>query len=191
MNAAKQSAWGFFLLMVLSCSGWYFASSSSVIKLDDNTLAKTPDSIATGIKVWQFNAKGTLAHVLESPKAKHIPEKNTYFFDFPHIILSQEKDEPTWDIRAEKAIALSKGKQITLIGNVIIHQEKSIKSPESTLKTEELAYFPEKKFATTTRAVIFEQPGSTIHSQGMNAYLEQKRVELLNKARATYEPNHG
>ena len=191
MNAAKQSVWGFFLLIALSCFGWYFASSSSAIKLDDNALAKMPDSVVTGIKVRQFDTKGTLAHFLESPQAKHVPEKNTYFFDSPHIILTQNDNEPKWDIQSEKALALDKGKQITFIGHVIVHQDKGIKSPESTLKTEELVYFPEQKFATTTLAVIFEQPGSVIHSQGMKAYLDQKRVELLNKAQAIYEPNHG
>ncbi|WP_131781847.1 LPS export ABC transporter periplasmic protein LptC [Legionella gresilensis] len=189
MNAAKQSAWGFCLLIILSCSGWYYASSSSPEKLDDHTLSKIPDSIIKGLKVWQFDSKGALAHFLESPQAKHIPENNTYIFDTPHIVLSQE-NESNWDIHSQKALALDKGKQINLVGNVIIHQGKGLKNSESTLKTEELIYFPEQKFATTTLAVMFEQPGSIIHSQGMNAYLDEKRVELLNKAHATYEPNH-
>ncbi|WP_419420882.1 LPS export ABC transporter periplasmic protein LptC [Legionella sp. D16C41] len=188
MNAAKQSAWIFCLLIVLSCSGWYFASSPKGEKLDTATLAKTPDSIAIGLKVQQFDSKGALAHSLESPQAKHIPEKDIYIFATPHIVLKQE-NEPNWDIHAQKALAFEKGKQINLRGNVVIHQEKGLKSPESTLKTEELTYFPEQKFATTNLAVIFRQPGSVIHSEGMNAYLDQKRVELLNNAHATYEPN--
>ncbi|WP_196211486.1 LPS export ABC transporter periplasmic protein LptC, partial [Legionella pneumophila] len=37
----------------------------------------------------------------------------------------------------------------------------------------------------------FEQPGNIIQSTGMNAYLDEKRVELLHKARGSYDPAKG
>jgi lipopolysaccharide export system protein LptC len=189
MNAAKQATWLFFAMIALACSGWYFASTEAVTKLDEKTLATTADSVVMGLTVRQFDTKGTLANFLESPEMQHIPEKNTNLFKSPHIILAQE-NQPAWDIRSETAHSINKGDQITFIKKVIIHQGKDEHTQESTFKTEELTYFPKQKFATTARAIVFEQPGSIVYSTGMNAYLQDKHIELLGKAHATYEPKH-
>lgn len=189
MNAARQAIWLFSLMIVLACSGWYFATSTSKAKLDDETLANTADSIVLGLTIRQFTATGSLANFLESAEMQHIPDQDMNLFTSPHIVVSQD-NQAAWDIRSKNARSINKGEKITFIQNVVIHQDGNEKTQESTLKTEELVYFPKQKFATTALAVIFEQPGSTIHSIGMNAYLEDKHVELLGKARAIYKPNH-
>ncbi|MDP1602434.1 MAG: LPS export ABC transporter periplasmic protein LptC [Legionella sp.] len=189
MNAAKQATWLFFAMIALACSGWYFASRDTVVKLDEQTLATTADSVVIGLTVRQFDAKGSLANFLESPEMQHIPEKNTNLFKSPHIVLAQE-NQPAWDIRSEKAQSINKGEQITFIKKVIIHQGKDAHTEDSTFKTEELTYFPKQKFATTALAIVFEQAGSIVHSTGMNAYLNDKHIELLGKAHATYQPKH-
>lgn len=190
MNAVKQGMWLFFALIACVWSGWYFSRSLSIIPLDAQTLASTPDAIVSGLTIRQFNDQGHLINLLESPKMQHIPNQNTNLFESPHIILTQD-NQPSWDIRSQKAHATNKGEQINLSDNVIIHQNTNNSTKESTLKTEALTYFPKQKFATTPLAVSFEQAGSTIHAIGMNAYLDDKRVELLGKTQATYEPNHG
>lgn len=189
MNAAKQATWLFCLMITLACSGWYFAISTTKVKLDDETLANTADSIVLGLTIRQFSTNGLLANFLESREMQHIPDKDINLFTSPHIIVSQE-NQAAWDIRSDKAQSINKGEKITFIKDVVIHQDKSEKAQESTFKTEELVYFPKQKFASTALAVVFEQPGSTIHSTGMNAYLEDKHVELLGKTRAIYKPNH-
>lgn len=189
MNAAKQAIWLFFTMIALACSGWYFAISPLIVKLDDQTLANTADSVVSNLTVRQFDAEGMLVNFLESPEMQHVPDKNTNLFKSPHIILKQE-NQTSWDIRSKKAQSINKGEQITLVENVIIHQDKSEHTQESTFKTEELTYFPKQKLASTALAVVFEQAGSIVHAIGMKAYLEDKHVELLSKARATYEPNH-
>ena len=52
-----------------------------------------------------------------------------------------------------------------------MHQKPGEKTQESTLKTEEVTYFPKEKKATTILFVTFEQPGNIVQSKGMNAYL--------------------
>lgn len=187
MNAAKHAVWLFVTLLALACSGWYFSGSDLIIKLDEETLANTADSIVIGLEVRQFNAEGKLLNFLESPEMQHIPKEDTNLFTSPHFLLGQE-NQPNWDIRSNKAKSINKGDQITFIEKVVIHQDKGERNEESTLKTEELLYFPKQKFATTALAVVFEQPGSVVNSIGMNAYLEDKHVELLGKAHAIYKP---
>jgi lipopolysaccharide export system protein LptC len=191
MSAAKQAAWLFCVMIALACSGWYFASTPAPTKLDEETLANTPDYIINNVSIRQFDAAGTLTNFIESPELQHIPNQDTNRILSPHISIKQEK-QPNWDIRSEQALAVNRNEKITFTKNVVIHQEKGENNQPSTFKTEELVYFPKKKFATSSVAILFEQPGSTVHAIGMNAYIEDKRIELLGNARAIYEPSiHG
>lgn len=186
MNAAKQAGWLFGLLISLACSGWYFASSHSEQILDEQALLGSVDTVVNNLNVRQFSSSGLLINALESPEMTHIPKGNTNFFKNPHIISSQDNESEV-DIRSQKARSIDGGKKITFIGEVVIHQAKSLKNEESTFKTEELDYFPEQKFATTLLPVILEQPGTTVHALGMNAYLEKKQIHL-NHTKAFYKP---
>ncbi|MGQ3891249.1 LPS export ABC transporter periplasmic protein LptC [Legionella sp. CNM-4043-24] len=189
MNAARQAAWLFCAMIALACSGWYFASTPVPVKLDEQTLANTPDYVIQGFALRQYDAKGTLINFIESPRLEHIPNQDTNLISSPHITVKQD-DLPAWDIRSEQAKAINRGDSITFTKNVIIHQGKGRSNQPSTFKTEELVYFPKKKYATSNAAVIFEQPGSVVHANGMNAWLEDRHVELLGKTHATYEPDH-
>lgn len=190
MNAAKQAAWLFVALLTLSVSSWYFASSTYLIKLDNETLSTSPDTIIKHLTVQQFDAHGQLSHYLKTPLLQHIPLDNTHQLATPHIIITQP-NQPAWEIHAKSATALYGGEQITFNNHVIVHQKQEESRPESTFKTEELTYFPKKQLATTRREMTFEQAGNVVHSTGMNAYLAQNRIQLLNNARGTYAPNHG
>ncbi|KTD07097.1 LPS export ABC transporter periplasmic protein LptC [Legionella jamestowniensis] len=189
MNAAKQAAWLFCALIVLACSGWYFAGSTTIVKLDDKTLSQSPDTLVTNLTVRRFDEKGKLINYLYTPQMQHIPAENTNLLKTPKIIITQP-GQPAWQISSEHAKAIHGSEQITFIRHVVVHQNKGERSQESTMKTEKLLYFTKEKLATTDLAVSFEQPGSIVHSQGMKAYLADKRVQL-SKAHATYEPKHG
>ncbi len=191
MNAAKQAAWLFGILIVLACSGWYFASSPNIpYKLDDKTLSTTVDTRIYDLTVRQFDEQGQLANRLETPLLEHIPENNTHFLQKPRIVIAQANQLP-WNIQSERAVAAKGGEEITFIKHVIIHQNKDLHGQESTMRTEKIIYYPKAKKATTSLLVTFEQPGTLVKAIGMNAFLAEKRVELLKKARGSYAPSHG
>lgn len=190
MNAAKQAAWLFFVIIGVACSGWYFASADPAIKLDAQTLAQTPDYIIKNIEVHQFNEQGKLVNFLSSPEMTSIPENNTHWLKKPYIVLYQE-GQAAWKISSTNAKSINHGEKITFIKQVVIHQDKSDKNEDNTFKTEELTYIPKKKYATTDQAILFEQPGSVVHSVGMRANLDTKHVQLLHRTQATFEPKHG
>lgn len=190
MNAVKQAVWLLIALLALAGSGWYFASSKLVIKLDDQTLSTTPDTIISELTVQQFDAKGQLSQYLQTPLMRHIPLDNTHQLETPHIIITQ-LNQPSWEIHAKNATALHGGQQITFNHHVIIHQNKDANREETTLATEELTYFPKDQLATTPKAISIVQAKNTVRSVGMKAYLAENRVQLLSEARGTYVPNHG
>ncbi|GGI81035.1 LPS export ABC transporter periplasmic protein LptC [Legionella impletisoli] len=190
MNAGKQAAWLFAVLIGLAFSSWYFASSAPVKKLDENTLSNTVDTIIQDLTLSQYNEEGKRINFLKTPLMHHIPKDNKHWLKTPYIVVTQENQTP-WEIKALEATSLYGGDKITLSKHVVLHQASSEKTPESTLKTEEIIYFPKKKLATTKKSVTFEQPGNIVQSEGMKAYLAEKRVKLLGNARGKYEPKHG
>jgi len=190
MNVANQATWLFFTLIILACSGWYFANLETVTKLDKETLSSTIDTTVSKLTVRQFSDEGLLINLLTTPLMQHIPKGDVHLLQTPHVIIAQ-KDQPTWEISSETARSFKGGKKITFIKHVVVHQNPGDKTQESTLKTEEITYFPKEKRATTDLFVTYEQPGNFIQSTGMNAYLDEKRVELLHQARGMYAPAKG
>jgi lipopolysaccharide export system protein LptC len=187
MIAGKQAAWLFIALIMLAFSSWYFAASEKIVKLDKETLSNSVDTIIQDLTVKQFNAQGQLVNVLKTPLLHHIPKDNKHWLKTPCILVSQDNDPP-WEITSNEATSLNGGEEITFSKHVVIHQTPNATSPESTLLTEEMIYYPKKKIATTNLPVTFEQPGNKVQSQGMMAYLNEKRIKLLGNARGQYDP---
>lgn len=190
MNATKSATLLLIVVLGLAGSGWYFASPKPVFRLDANTLSASTDTIVRNLKVRQFGTDGHLINLLHTPLMHHIPLNNTHKLQSPHIVIKEPNQAPV-EIHANEAVALYGGQQITFNQEVVIHQKKADNTVESTLRTESMTYFPKTKFATTDKEATFERPGSVISSTGMNAYLAEKRVTLLNNARGTYEPGKG
>lgn len=190
MNAVKQSVWLFLTLLSLACLGWYLASKPATLQFDQKTLDNTIDIVISNLVVSQYDDTGHLTHYLKTPLLQHIPLHATHVLTKPYILVTQDTKTP-WEIQSKHAVALYNGKQITFSDEVSIHQNESSKTPASDLKTQELVYFPESKFATTSKKIIFTQQGSVITSMGMNAFLDENRVQLLNHAQGMYVPTHG
>ncbi|MFT4060509.1 MAG: LPS export ABC transporter periplasmic protein LptC [Legionella sp.] len=190
MNTIKKLVWLFFTLIILACSGWYYSHTNVLTRLDSETLANSVETTVSHLKLRQFGSDGTLVNRLSAPIMQHIQKGDVYIFEHPHILVSQEEQQP-WDIRSKMAKAFAGGDRITFTGNVIVHQKHGRNAQESTLKTEEVTYFPKEKKASTDLLVTYEQPGNIIQSKGMNAYLDEKRVELLHQARGSYAPEKG
>lgn len=190
MNAAKQAFYLFATLILLACSGWYFASSGTKFKLNAETLLTTTDTVVTQLHLRQFSSTGELANSLQSPLIRHVPKNNAHWLKTPHITITKG-EQGLWEINARQATAIYGGTKITFKDNVSIHQHKSAHNEESSFSTEALTYYPKTKHAITSRDILFEQPGHKVQAKGMKADLEKKHVELLSQARGVYDPNRG
>ncbi|MFI4918163.1 MAG: LPS export ABC transporter periplasmic protein LptC [Legionellales bacterium] len=190
MNILKQLIWLLLTVILLACSGWFFTHSKKTNLLDADRLSSTADTSISQLTVRQFSPEGQLMHFLTTPLMHHIPKGDVNILQMPHIIISQV-GQPAWDIRAIKAKSFDKNQRIVFTKNVIVHQKAGGKTQESTLTTEKIVYFPKEKKATSDLLVTYEQPGNFMQSKGMNAYLDEKRVELLHQARGSYVPAKG
>lgn len=190
MNILKQTSWLIISLLILLYSGWYFAQRETIVRLDSEALSTTIDTTITKLTLSQFDESGQLLNRLQTPLVEHLPKGDVHFLQTPAILITQDNQTP-WEINSLRAISYNNGERIVFKDNVVINQRSGKKNQDSTLKTEEVTYFPNEKKATSDLLVTFEQPGHFIQSKGMIAYLDEKRVELLHQARGSYEPNKG
>jgi lipopolysaccharide export system protein LptC len=192
MTKANYSYWFVTLLISLAGLVLYFFTSMNTIKASnfDKSLLKNIDSMATNIQVKQFNGKGNVVTFLETPKAEHVPGKNIHLLTTPHIIVTEENKEP-WEITAKNATAIRDGSKITFLKNVVIKQQNIDNTDSIYLKTDKITYFPHTKFATTENKITIKQAFSNATAIGMNAYLAENRIQLLNSTTGHYEQRHG
>lgn len=190
MNGAKQATWLFLTLILLATSGWYFAKSPEEVLLDNQILIKTPDMYVADLTVKQFDEQGKLAHQIKTPGLFHIPQDDRYQIRTPDVFVFHQHND-IWHIQSQKASLIQGGETITFDDNVVISQMTALsQAAVSVMKTESLTYLPKTKKALTSRFVSFEQAGTQIESEGMEAWLAEKKVHLLHKARGHYVPNY-
>lgn len=187
MNATRHVAWLIFAFVALAGSHWYVVSSEKIIKLDASTLANTADVILSELNVDQFDTQGLLINHLFTPQMRHIPEQNTNVFLLPNIQLTPANHDYI-TINSKSARAVNGSEQITFTGQVVIHQFGAPSGKPNRLITEKLVYFTAKKIATTAAPVTFIQDNIVVKSIGMRAYLTEKKVNLISRVQATYQP---
>ena len=187
MNTVKQIMCLFLILLALTLTAWYYGKMHPTIRLDNEALSSTVDTTIIDLTLRQYNSEGVLANILITPEMQHIPKDDIHLIKTPHISIAQ-LNEPPWVISSKKAKSYKGGEYIIFSEQVIVHQNAEGKTQESTIKTEEVTYYPKDKKATSDLFVTFEQPGNITQSTGMNAWLDEKRVELLHQARGSYAP---
>jgi len=133
----------------------------------------------------QFNADGSLHSELTSPKVEHLLTSEISLLQTPDLLLYQDNPQP-WRIRSEKAEVSPDGKQVELIDNVRISRRDE-KNRDTQLTSTKMTLFPENDYATTDVPVRIETPHGITKGIGMQAWLKERRLSLLNAARGQYE----
>lgn len=144
------------------------------------------DTFAENITAISMDENGDPKSKLFSPKVKHYPTEDTSLFSKPHFIFYPRRGEP-WHTTAENGKSIHGNEQVILWEKVKVTQTDPKKNRELTMTTSKLNVFPNKDLATTDVAVQFTDEGSVINSIGMNAFLKEKRIELLSKTRSVYD----
>lgn len=147
---------------------------------------KGMDSFMTGAYAWNFNQHGELQDTLDSPSAEHYLTGNITHSIHPYII-AKGKTGPAWHIISEHGQFFQSSQTALLSGNVKIVQPPGQGSRNVTLLTSQLKYYPNKKLATSNKAVTIIQPGATIHGVGMIANIDTGVIKLLNQTSGQYD----
>ena len=175
-----------------------------LIMLTMTWLAPAP---ATSVKEWPaqvpqwFAVNATSINLAENGKPKHqVEAKKLIHFDkqqqteiiAPKALLFNP-DTPPWQLQSNYGLAkhesaLEEMNEMDLWGNVVISREESSGSPESEMTTEYLQYFPEQEYVQSDVLVQFRYGLHSTSAVGMNAYLNQQHIKLLNSVQSQYVP---
>ena len=185
MSHSKHIFFGFLLLVSLGVFGWLYVQSESQPLTVTQSTDHRPDAQGINVTVKQFNTDGQLSSRMQTSRMTHYAENDTTYFVKPHLVVYRPPQAP-WTIQSLQGRAENGDEKITLWQQVKIQQPASKQKVATTITTERISYFPNKKFVTTDKPITMRQPGLEVKSVGMNAYVDQGRVDLLSKAQARY-----
>lgn len=106
------------------------------------------------------------------------------------IITLYNTHSATWNISANKAIALINGsdwrsiKQITLLNNV--HIKQIVRPTLARLTTTKLEFYPQTSIVRTEKPVVIKKNKSKTTGIGLFASLKQKSIHLLKHVHTQY-----
>jgi len=133
----------------------------------------------------QFNADGRLHSELTSPKVEHLLKTEISLLEQPDLLLYQD-NSPPWRVQSELAEVSPDGKRVDLKENVrISHRDE--KNRDTRLTSTHITLFPEDNFATTDAPVRIDTIQGVTSGIGMQAWLKERRLNLLSTARGQYE----
>lgn len=184
IDKSQHIIYVFLVLLGAGFMGWYYAGPAKPVNLSEQELTTRPDAIIDRIQLIKYDKSGKPIQQLSAKRLVHVPEGDTSYFTSPIAIVQQEQQAP-WHISAKHARADKGSEVLTLTDDVRLQQQHGQKL--TTINTQLLRYYPEKRLAKTDQTITLQQPGVNIRSQGMTAYLDQERV-LLTKARGYYDP---
>ena len=191
------SRWRNLLIVVsLACLAFllWYSPPKDIINITEQepTVKYFPSAFLTQTSTKQFTDKGTLDYQLDASEIRfyepeHSPTKAELVeYDSPELQLFDENNQPIWILKAIKGKSDSEGKEIELIGDVIIqHINKDLDKTE--LSTESIRLDTVEKFAETDKPVIIRDKAGITQAIGLKANFNQQRIELLNQVKGKYE----
>lgn len=152
------------------------------------TPKEKPDLIVLNSTTYRYNKEGLLKDEIFAEKTLHYNEDNLTVVIKPKMTLYTEKRIP-WTISADTGRSLDGDKVFYLTGHVRLYQASSPGSPETTITTTALTYYPRQSVAITAEEVTIIQPRAQLLACGMRVNLKKGILTTRSKTRATYDPN--
>nr|WP_246480552.1 LPS export ABC transporter periplasmic protein LptC [Motiliproteus sediminis] len=172
------------LVLVGTVTGyWGFSGNTDLVPEDASADADRVDSYLGGAEIRQFGADGALSRTLTANHIEHRTAGDHYFFIKPTMQIFRPGKTPL-QIRAQEAESNADQTQVELRRSVRVEELATV---PLQLHTERLMVIPGNNFAWTPEPVAYYRGDSTTLAVGMNAYLDQNRIELLNDVRGHYE----
>ena len=173
------------------------ATSSWLLKKVDNqpfNIVKPTrhdmDYFLTNFDATIMNEAGKPHYIVKGAYLEHFPDDDSIDIKQPKINLFRE-NLPPWNMDAEQARVLNKGKLIYLNGKVTMHRpssktKKGKIEPEINLTTSNLTIKVERNYAETNDAVHIQTEEHHLKATGMRVYLDDGRLELLSNVNGIY-----
>ncbi len=149
----------------------------------DNTV---PDAYMEDFTTYIMGENGKPRYELHASYMAHFSFDDHSEFTSPQFIFYRP-DESQWVLSAERGTANDSAEQIKLQGKVTMVR-RQFNRGDSGLKinTSELLIRPDDAYAETDQLIIITSGEHKIQSNGIRAYFNDGRVELLSRVRGEY-----
>ena len=145
----------------------------------------TIDFYVVGASAQQFQADGQLQYEMTATKLEHLKASDITLVEKPDLQLYRGTQYP-WHVRSDKGEVAPEGKQVELIDNVRIARTDAQNRP-TVITTSRATVFPDKEYAQTQQAVRIEAANGVTTAQGMKAYMNDGKIDLLSNVRGQHE----
>lgn len=145
-----------------------------------------PDSTMARFTTTYMDQAGRPHHRLQAEQMVHFADDDTTELTRPRLVLYRE-DGPPWQVRAEQGWVGPEGAEVHLENDVRMTRRRP-PAGETRLTTPFLVVFPERDYAETDRPVTITDPQGRTEGVGMEAYLEEQRLVLLDEVFSRYDP---
>lgn len=180
-------------LLVLAFILW--EKSPSVLSTPAPTEASEfPYAFMTDIETLEYDEEGKLRYRMVTLAAKHFQAnlnqaspKDYTLIEEPRLAFFSENDTAPWHLSAMEGRSDNNGQQIMLRTDVVAEQ---ISTSQGLIRasTSELYVKIGEQYAETDKAVKMRAQQGEIETVGMQAFLNEDRIELLSHVRGTYAP---
>jgi lipopolysaccharide export system protein LptC len=149
----------------------------------DNTV---PDAYMENFTTYVMGENGEPRHELRASYMAHFSFDNHSEFTAPQFIFYRP-DKSQWVMSAERGTAKDGAEQIILHGKVRIFR-RQLAAGDSALNidTSELLIRPDDSYAETDQLITITSGEHSVQSNGLRAYFNDGRVELLSRVRGVY-----
>jgi len=145
-----------------------------------------PDAYMEDFTTHVMGENGKPRYEIHASYMAHFSFDGHSEFTSPQFIFYRP-NESQWILSAERGTVQDDAKQIILQGNVtMIRQQVAEGDPELKIDTSELLIRPDDSYAETDQLIIIASGEHRIQSNGIRAYFNEGRVELLSRVRGVY-----
>lgn len=188
-----------FIIILLAIASYHLLhennhSSSSTFKTAKNKKEKPSAFIRNGeFKIYDKNGNATN---LSSKKARYFSNPKRILIDAPSMSFDTD-DKQTITLNAKEGIFHPEEEKLFLKGEVVIQRFAPINNAQIpsnkteqletwTLKSDEFELNNKTHFISTDQAVTIIKGKSSIHAVGLNAWIDEKKIELVSEVQGHY-----
>jgi lipopolysaccharide export system protein LptC len=142
-----------------------------------------PEAFIEGAQFQLYDKQG-FSTTLKSKTAYFYQESDHVDIEAPHATVSSENGSVI-ELTAATGKLSPKTEELSLNGSVLIKQVFPADKVWS-MRGEEFLIDNKQRFISSDQAVTIQKGESTMQAIGLNAYLDEKRIELLSKVRGQY-----
>ncbi len=178
-----------FLLLALVAGSWWLLNPSEQQDIDTAAEAFEDGYYLIDAEISNTNNEGVAQYQLKAKRIDHNPADDSITLQKLELIYDTQSRQH-WLITATEGWLDGNRDRMILDGNVLLNGINSDgeQTNDTTIATERLTLSIKDNTASTTRQVNIRTSGGELNADGLQADLENQKINLLSNVRGTFTP---